>query len=416
MRGRRILAGLSCGVLMVTALSACGSNSASSDNTLEVLTGMANGSEQLKALKTVTEKFENANPDIKVKLVERTNSYEQDIKVRLSARNAPDIFNTHGWSRDRYANFLEDLSKRPWAKNLTTTADTVFRKDDKSFYALPMDVQVTGLFYNQTVLDKAGVDADSIATWDDFSAACEKVKAVGATCIGNSGKEGWAGNFADFSASGLYSDKDKEALKKGTFDTAAYEKVGDMIRSWAEKGYINVDYSSATADDVARMVASDQAAFVFQPNSLQTMVSSYNPDAKLGFIPVPSGNSDPYLVVGEDYALGVSKTSKHKDAALKYIDFLAKTDNMKTISDSMGNAPGLTGVEPKLGKVADSYTKWVDTKKTALVPFFDRVYLPNGMWSTMVQTSDGLVTGQLNAKSAAEQMKTSFDGLYGQKS
>lgn len=407
-----VIASLACCALIATGLSACGGDSGSGTTTLEVMTGMSAGSDQLKALQQVTDKFEEENPDVSVNLAERTSSYEQDVQVRLSGNNAPDIFNTHGWSRDRYSDFLENLSGRDWASKLTDEAKTVFSKDDGSFYALPLDVQITGLFYNQTVLDNAGVDPTSIKTWDDFDAACEKISDTGAYCIAAAGKDGWAGNLADFTASGVYTDDEIEELQNGTFDTAAYEKVTSMIKDWADKGYFNPDYSSATQDDGARYIASDEAAFLFQPNSLQQMVLSYNADAKLGFLPVPSTNTDPYLVVGEDYALGVSKDSKNKDIALKYIDFLAEPENMKVLSDTMGNAPGLDGIEPSLGAVADSYQRWVVEGQTQTVPFFDRVYLPNGMWSTMVNTSDGLITGQLSVEEAATQMKTSFDSLY----
>lgn len=49
------------------------------------------------------------------------------------------------------------------------------------------------------------------------------------------------------------------------------------------------------------------------------------------------------------------------------------------------------------------------------MPVFDRVYLPNGIWNTMCTTTDGLVTGQMDAAGATGQMKTQFESLSSSK-
>ncbi|MCI1217402.1 ABC transporter substrate-binding protein [Bifidobacterium crudilactis] len=405
-----------CCASMLFGMAACGgSDSSSGEVKLEFLTGMATGSAQLKAMTTVVNAFEKENPTVKVTLVPGTSSYESDLKVRLAGRNAPDLWNTHGWSRDRYADFLEPLQGRSWAKNMSSVIDTAIRKDDKSFYALPLDVAVTGIIYNTTVLDKAGVDPKTITSWDDFDAACQKVVATGANCLAASGKDNWTvGNIADYTASGMYTGAQLKELKNGSFDSAAYEKAVTPIYQWARNKYFNVDYTSATADDVAKLAATDKVGFVIQPNSFVQSVESYSADAKLGVMPIPSAVGDPYLVTGEDYAIGASKTGKNKETALKLIDFMAEPENMKTLSDTTGNAPAISGVEANIGQLADTYNYWVEEKKTQTYPIFDRVYLPNGMWNTLCTTTDGLLTGQSDPGNAASQMKTSFESLYGQ--
>ena len=50
-----------------------------------------------------------------------------------------------------------------------------------------------------------------------------------------------------------------------------------------------------------------------------------------------------------------------------------------------------------------------------LVPYFDRVYLPNGMWNTMVTTTDSVITGGSGSvKPAVSTMAKDFDRLFGQ--
>ncbi|OZG49079.1 ABC transporter substrate-binding protein [Bombiscardovia coagulans] len=416
MKRIRYVAAALCGVLALGSLTACGSSSGSK-KTVEFMTMQSIGTPQLKALETITKKFESKNPDIQIKLVPGTNTNENDIKVRLAGHNPPDIWNTHGWSRDRYANFLEPLENRSWAKRMKPLGDDVFKTKDGKFYALPADIQVSGIMYNETVLTQAGIDPKAINSWDAFKQACEKLKSKGITPIVSSPKDpGPNGDLADYILPGVYNEAQLSSLKRGTFDTKVYEAYTSLISQWSKDGYFNVDYTSATLDDVARLMASDKAGFYFRSNGNAQLIASYNPNVKLGLMPIPSNTGDPYFSTGEDMAFGVSKTSKVKDAALKYIDFMAEPENMQELVNILMNDSALTGVTSALGQFEPSYNYWVNERKTKTVPFFDRIYLPNGMYNTLAKSTDGLITGQLNPQSAADQVKTSFESLKNQKS
>ena len=130
----------------------------------------------------------------------------------------------------------------------------------------------------------------------------------------------------------------------------------------------------------------------------------------------PSEDGSRYLISAEDYAFGVSNASEHKEEALRLLDFLAEPDNMKKLSDTTSNPPAFDDVEMNIGQLSTSYDYWVTEQQTRTVPVFDRVYLPNGMWDTLTSTTDALITGQDTPDEAAQQMKTSFDSLYGQES
>jgi len=58
-----------------------------------------------------------------------------------------------------------------------------------------------------------------------------------------------------------------------------------------------------------------------------------------------------------------------------------------------------------------SYDAFVKPGDLPLKPYFDRVYLPNGIWDTMVTTTDGVITGQMTPADAVKQMKSSYDSL-----
>ncbi|MCT6918361.1 MAG: extracellular solute-binding protein, partial [Bifidobacteriales bacterium] len=221
----------------------------------------------------------------------------------------------------------------------------------------------------------------------------------------------------DYMLPGMYDESQLKDLSKGKFDTAVYEKYTSRVAKWAKDGWFNVDYTSASQDDISRLMAQDKAGFSFRANGSSQLIQSYNPNVKLGMMPVPAEVGKPYFSTGEDtLTFGVSKTSKNKDAALKFIDFMAEPENLQKLVDVSMNDSALTGVKSALGQFEPTYNYWVNEKKTKLVPFFDRKYLPNGMYNTLAKSTDGLLTGQLTAQAAADQVKTSFNSLYGQKS
>lgn len=415
------LALVATGALALTGCSSgssqSGESGSSSGNSLDLYLNMTTGSSQYKAIQELGSEFEEQT-GTKVNITIDSSNFEDNMKVRMASGNLPDIWTTHGWSVMRYSPYLEKLTDRSWAQYVNKGLDESMRDDNGDLYALPIEYTVTGMLVNFDVLDEAGVDPDSITTWDDFDAALAKVKAIGKTPLESSGKgNGPAGDLANVISANAFTDDQLKEFTDGTFDSDAYQsEVLDKVASWAEKGYFNADYVSASSDDMSRALATGEAAFAAgQPSLLGTSLS-YNPDANVGFIPFPSnGTSGQYLVGGEGMAaFGVWKDSPNKEAALEFIDFLAEPDNAKVLLEAYGSYSGLTNVSVDLGTLQSSYDKWVTPGELPTKPFFDRVYLPNGMWSTMVSSTDAVITQQSSAADAAKQMSDQFTTLFGQ--
>lgn len=414
------LALLSASTVLALSLTGCGgagdAASSGGDGTIEVQTGLSVDSKLMATMKEVADSFQKANPDIKLNLVPSSTTYEKDIKVRLASGNVPDIWWTHGWSRDRYSKFLMPLQQEPWAQNFNPALTAAMKDKDGAFFALPIDTDIAGIIYNADVLEAAGFKPEDIKTWDDFDKAAAAIKAKGVTPIAVSGKSnGWAGNLADWIAPGTFTDADLEQMKAGTFVADKYKTVLDLVAKWRDQGYINPDYASAAAADAEQSLAQGKAAFIFRQNASANNALQYNPGAHLGFMPIPSVLGGPkYLVGGEMNAYGISKTTKYAAEAKKFLAFLAEPENESKLAKSAGSAPGLTHATSDMGALQGSYDQWMKQNKTTLVPYFDRVYLPNGMWNTMVTTTDSVITNQASVDAALGQIQNDFKSLYGQ--
>lgn len=62
-------------------------------------------------------------------------------------------------------------------------------------YGVPMYAESVVLWYNRAILKQSGVDPDAVKTWDEFLAACEKIKAAGFAPIVVGGKDKWPLHF-----------------------------------------------------------------------------------------------------------------------------------------------------------------------------------------------------------------------------
>ncbi|WP_309127036.1 ABC transporter substrate-binding protein [Microbacterium sp.] len=413
---KRTMIGAAAIAVSALALTGCSGDASGGggDVELEMQTNFGASDPSLEVLQEITDAYQDENPGVKIDLVPSTDTYEADIKVRLSSGDLPDIWATHGWSLLRYSEFLEPLDERPWAKDFNEALAPAMQNDDGQFFALPIDTDVAGIVYNRTVLDEAGIDAASLTDWVAFEEALKTLKDAGVIPLSSSGKDSWfAGNITDFIGSGDFSEESFEGFLDGTFDEAGYTRLLDHVSDWQKAGYFNPDYSSATADDLGRALAEGTTAFVFVQNYLVATALGFDPDADLGYMPVPSEDGEPFLVGGEGRAYGVAKDSPDKEQALDYLDFLAQPENLSKLASAVGGIPGLTSAESDLGVLQASYDEFVAPGDLPLQPYFDRVYLPNGIWDTMVATTDGVITGQMTPADAVSQMKSSYDSLRG---
>jgi len=382
--------------------------------TLTFMVNMTNT--QADLLQQISNEYE-AESGNKVEFSAPGSSYEELMKTKMSANECPDLFTTHGWSVLRYSEYLEPINDLSWAGDINPQIKPVITDDDGNMFVLPMDVDVAGIVYNVSVLEEAGVDVDDIKTWDDFQDACAKIKAIGKDPIHMGGKDSWTiGQFFDWAAPSFLitndEDNQREELKSGNFSVEKWEEVAQLMADMVAKGYFNSDALTADYSSDLKALAGGTAAFGFYGNYAFNAAKEYNPDAKLGMMPVPSKDSSdaPTLISGERTAVGVFNDSEHKAAAIEFLNFLARPENIARMAVSDGSPAGLTTATADLGDLKPFYEKYADVET---FPYFDRVYLPSGMWDVMCATGADILAEKPNAvANAAKTMAENFNDKF----
>lgn len=366
-------------------------------------------------ISTIAEQFMKDNPNVKVEVNAIGQDYENVLKIKMASNQLPDIFETHGWAQARYGEYLADLRDESWVSRLSDSIKPAVIDKEGKVYALPVDQEKTGMVYNAAILEEYGVDVPT--TYDELLTACETIKTKSegkVTPIHLAGMDSWpVGFFFDFFATPSFismEDNYGEALKDGSFDWNKFTPLPAKFLELYEKGYLNEDVLTAGYSDSAMSFGNNEVAFaVYGPYLIQEAKKT-NPDIKAGIMPVPAiAEGDTHTFVGgERFSIGVWKESKSVDAAKLFLEYCARPENAKRICEFNAVPSGLNDVEVDLGELTSYYNTYKDVR---IFPYFDRVYLPNGMWDTMCKNGQDLLAGAITPEEFSENMEKEYNRL-----
>ncbi|SHM69712.1 ABC transporter substrate-binding protein [Gracilibacillus kekensis] len=129
------------------------------------------------------ERWNEENSDRPIHLTAETYPFDQmhnNLLLALqSGDGAPDIADIE---IARFPNYMEGEPQlepmneyvEPELDNFVESRFDIYAKDG-NYYGMPTHVGASVMYYNTEIMDEAGVDIDSIKTWDDFKAAGEEV-------------------------------------------------------------------------------------------------------------------------------------------------------------------------------------------------------------------------------------------------
>ncbi|MCJ8012095.1 extracellular solute-binding protein [Paenibacillus sp. KQZ6P-2] len=393
-----------------------GSGKIGSGKAKTTLSMMVNISDEslTKAYREIVDGFTKENPDISVNLQFDSNGYENTMKVKMAANDLPDIFDTHGWAKIRYGEYLADLRDEPWASQLTDTIRNVVTDENGKVYALVLTEAKDGMLYNVDMLEKYGIEVPR--TFDELVAAGEKIKKE------SGGKtipfylsgidDSTIGQYLDQFANPLLitaKNNEADALLKGTFDWSHITPLAQSLLTLKEKGLINEDVLTAKRSDLPAAFAAEKVTFALVGPAFMDSVHEIAPNMKIGIMPLPAmvAGDEPTFAGGERNTLAVWKDSKHLDEAKKLLQYFAKPENMAKLSNVSKNPPGLKDIKTD-HELTPYYDKYASIR---VFPYFDRVYLPNGMWDVLCKNGTELLAGRMTPEQFSESMKTEVERL-----
>ncbi|MFC4766185.1 ABC transporter substrate-binding protein [Effusibacillus consociatus] len=408
--------------LAVTGCSSSGdqkTNGKSEDGTKKLTVYSTIGEQAEKdAFTQIVKEFEKENPNIKVEVQFPGNEYENILKVKMAANDLPDVFDTHGWAQIRYGKYVADLKDEPWASKLTDTMKPVLTDKQGKVYALPLNEAKDGITYNADVLKKYGIEPPQ--TFDQLMAAAEKIKKESNGEVSPfffSGIDtGTIGQFFDqFATPLLISPKENyaDALLNNTMDWSKWTYLPEKFAEMNKKGLINQDALTARPTDRPQLFAQNKIAFSVGGPGFVQEAKKINPNVNAGYMPVPAivPGDEPSFSGGERHTMAAWKDSKNLAEAKKLITFFAKPENLKKMAEATKLPAGIKDIKPDLAELTQYYEKYANIR---VFSYFDRVYLPNGMWDVMCTKGQELLAGSITPNDYTEAMKKEVNRLRSQ--
>jgi raffinose/stachyose/melibiose transport system substrate-binding protein len=327
--------------------------------TLTVISGEGSGGPR-EALKELTSQFEEKYPNVTVKLSFRdTASWFKQAKLVAAGDKPPDVFaGNQGYQVDGElvkAGLIKSLDEYAkaygWDESYTpeTLQQFMWSEDGSTFgegtlWGVAQTGQSVGVFANLAKFREAGVDPESLETFEDFEAALatlrEKLPAdEPVIALGNRDQYGaihmWGG------VQGAYQPaqdmRDWIFHKDGaTFDTPGNLESLKKIKEWADNGYFGKGDSFNSRGDAEAAIAfgKGEGAMMIGGNwNAATAKDGLGDDA--GFFNMPPGESGKAVAIGSaSLPMHISSKSEQPDLAAAYLDAITGPDAGQALVDT----------------------------------------------------------------------------------
>lgn len=327
----------------------------------------------------VTVDFFNQKPEITAQLEELADMYNEEtdgdtrvtittvgsgegsagLQARFSSGDEPALMMLGGLPEvERYSDSLIDVSELDVTDTLidgTLEGGTI----DDIPLGIPLNLEGFGWMYNREIFEEAGINPDSIQSYDDFAEAVETLDSqkeeLGIDEVfAFSGGENYIAN--QFSANFTSSEFNESIIESYEAKELNWEygdqmkKYTDLFNQYNVQPILTVDYSRS----VEELFVNDKVAMVHQGIWIVPTLNDIDPSfakEKLGLLPV-YGESDTEgkIIAGAPFYIGVNKNLDDAvvEESKKFLDWMYTSEEGKEmITGDLAFVPAQEGYEPE---------------------------------------------------------------------
>ena len=429
-RRRRVLASTIGAIAALSlGLSSCsvgeigGESGGGEGGTTEVTYLTQNGADSVAFGEALIEKFQAANPDIKVTMDNQPGGTEGDnlMKTKLATGEMADVFHYNTGSLFQALNpdqNLTLLTDEPWVAELSEDFKSVVSTPNGTYGAPWNTTRAGGVLYNKKVYQSLGLEVPT--SWSEFEANIEKVKADGkVTPVLQTYGDTWTsqlfvlGDFANVSAEDPDWATEYTANKRKYAEQPALQSFANQAKMH-EAGYFNKNFASATYDAGTKAIATGEAAHYPMLTSALSLIQQNNPDNlnDVGFFALPAQDAaDTRATIWMPNAFYIPKTTEgaELEAAKKFVAFANSPEGCE-IQATIGAPAGPFAIKSctvpdNAPDVVKDIQPYVDGGKTGLaLEFLSPIKGPN-LERITVEVGSGIRSAEEGAKLYDEDVK-----------
>jgi glucose/mannose transport system substrate-binding protein len=286
------------------------------------------------------------------------------LQTRLAGGNPPDTWQTHP-GYELIGQYVDPGYCEPVTELYKTDGwDTAFPKElvvnlmtkDRKIYSVLAGIHRGNvLWYNTKLLEKNGIKVGDQMTFDQFFAACDKLKAAGVPALGVGDSGIWASaQLFENTLLGVIGAKGWVDLFDGSMQWDD-PKVKEAMKLFAKmQDYLNPDHAALSWDQAIKALMDGKVAF----SSMGDWADGEFLKAKLkekedfGWISHP-GTDGSFIVVADGFTL--AKGAPHKEAAMAWLKSIGSKEAQEAFNPLKGSIPARTDVDRSK---FDGYHQW----------------------------------------------------------
>jgi raffinose/stachyose/melibiose transport system substrate-binding protein len=356
MRSRKKAVAVATGAALLAGLVGCSAGGGSSDGTTEItwwkLTETADSANA--AINEIVADFEAENPDISVKVEQRSvDGHKDALRTAIGTAGAPDVF--FSWAGyglggefvDAGASLdLEEYYDEYGWNDRFSEATLSPIQQYGGYNGVPYTQRGEALFYRKDLFEKAGITAVP-TTYDELVAANDKLVDAGITPIQFGGTVNWhLMRLLDNLLETQCGAETFDALVAKEASWADEDCVTDTFtefQKWTDE-YVNKGFVSINNDESSALLYSGDAAMALEGDWFNQVLRDNGQDeADYGIMQFPTGTGRLYGFVEANY---ISSNSEHADEAAEFLDYLTSEAAQPKFIKAFGSQSVNVDVEP----------------------------------------------------------------------
>ena len=427
---------------MLVSLAACGGGETAQSDEKELKISWYYSSGGGDTVERIVKLYKKENPDVKVTEVHTSfPQMQKNAALTLQADDAPDVaLYNQGTSsvgnlasQGVIADLTEYAEQYKWTDILPESIQTISKYNvdnngimspDGQWYGVPMNGEFTLAYYNQDMFDQNGIKIPE--TFDELENAMQQFVDKGITPVAFEGNETAAQHLwyelslskADRQWVNDYQSYEAEPDWSGEPFTYAANKFSD----WVKRGYLPSNSGGLVAEDMITQFCAGKFPIMFSGSWWFGRVKQ-DGKFKSTFRTFPGNEKLSTGATGKLWV--VPETSKHKDLAADFLNFLLSTDVQNMLATEAGlpfNASDDYSIDKlpeelknplhTFDDMQDSVKEFNDVFKTLLDNDAIALYpdWPSaGMYDALNSALQGLINGNSTPQEATDEIKAAYD-------
>lgn len=307
--------------------------------------------------------FEKDNPNIKINYTRtEQDDFFEKLQVAMASGTGPDLYGmTTGAKMEQYATFSEDMKKTAdqywngWSDKISKTAVEQCTTKDGTMAGMPLLVAgMTDILYNKTLMEECGIEKVP-TTYEELKNAAAKAKEHGYVCVAAGAADDWV-------------NVDCFVQMSNEFEKGAVYEAEKGNRKWTDQCFVDTMkawqnlFTDGIFEDGALGVSTYPDArdqYFFARKALFFMTGSWhlgpisptnneiqgteigNKKDIIGMTAFPSvsPSGERYGTSGVDVMISMNKDCKEKEAAMKFIEYMANGKGQQYWVNKLQGAP-----------------------------------------------------------------------------